>query len=209
MSKPSSSLEQYYRVYLAKFKISLRDPDLPWPRFHHVLFVETNPSDESGIKFHVVGDITRSIGMTYESKEYHNPQNSDNIQSKELLGYTHADGCQSRFDALLGSLPTPPQQKAYNPTTNTTELVKSWEPLTFYAPGEPRHLPWKCTEWTNEYAMPALWEAGYIFETVPGDASGSAADADPVSTEWVWDQDYNYNNYRRWSQGQGAWVWAD
>lgn len=41
-------------------------------------------------------------------------------------------------------------------------MVKAWEPLTFYMPGEVRHVPWKCTEWTNRYASPALEEAGLI-----------------------------------------------
>ncbi len=123
----------------------------------------------SGIKFHVVGDITSNAGMTYESRKSHGPEESQSFHSKELLGYTPADGFQSRWDALLGSLSTPPKQKAFNPATNRTELVKSWEPLAFYASGEERHLPWKCTEWTNNHAVPALWEAGLIIEAVPAE----------------------------------------
>lgn len=122
--------------------------------------------------------------MTYESRRFHDPSTSDSIHSKELLGYILADGCQNRLDALLGVLPTPPQQKAYNIATNKTELVKSWDPVTFYAPGEERHVPWKCTEWTTNYAIPALVNSGYILDTLTEEAAGSAADAGDVSGEW-------------------------
>ncbi|KAI0484871.1 hypothetical protein GGR56DRAFT_615927 [Xylariaceae sp. FL0804] len=205
----SSSSSQYYAVYLAKFNLAMSDPDIPGPRHHHIIFVETDLRERSGIKFHVVGDITRNAGMTYESRAYHDPVQSASFHSKELLGFTAADiGFQSQWDALLGGLPTPPKQKAYNMATNRTELVKLWEPLTFYAPGEYRRPPWKCTEWTNDYAIPALREAGLLVEDEPvEEASGSATDAaTAASGEWVWDS--TYNTYRRWSQGQNDWVWA-
>jgi hypothetical protein len=94
--------------------------------------------------------------MTYESRAFHDPEQSASFYSKELLGYTAANGFRSQWDALLGRLPTPPKQKAFNFATNRTELVKLWEPLTFYAPGEDRHLPWKCTEWTNKLRYTSL-----------------------------------------------------
>ncbi|KAL8343180.1 hypothetical protein RB601_004496 [Gaeumannomyces tritici] len=136
----SSSTPQYFPVYLVKFNVAMQDPDIPGPRYHHVVFVETR-TDGSGIKFHVVGDITRRAGMTYESKMFRNPESSLAFRSKELLGYTPAENVQSRWDAVLGALPTPPKQKEYNTATNRTEVVKSWDPITFYSPGEQRHQP--------------------------------------------------------------------
>ncbi|TLD11537.1 hypothetical protein PspLS_11480 [Pyricularia sp. CBS 133598] len=193
----SSSSPKYYAIFLAKFSISLNDPDIPGTRYHHVIFVETDPIQGSGIKFHVIGDITRHQGMTYESRGYHNPSNSTTCVAKEPLGYTAADGFQRRWDRLLSALPTPPKQKAYNIATHKTELVKCWDPLQFYEPGEERHVPWKCTEWTNEYAIPALWEAKEIVEEIP---------TDPSSQNWEWDEDYQ--RYRMWDSEQDEWIWA-
>jgi hypothetical protein len=137
-SKESSSWPDYYAVYLARFNLGMQDPDFPGPRHHHIIYVETNAIDETGVKFHVVGDITRAIGMTYESKPFRNPEYSTTYSSMNFLGYTPAQGFQTQWDSVLRSLPTPPKQKEYNIATGHTELVKSWEPLTFYAPGEPR-----------------------------------------------------------------------
>ncbi|KAH8173154.1 hypothetical protein LIA77_07409 [Sarocladium implicatum] len=163
-SHEATGSRHYHAVYLIKTQVGLRDPDIPGPRFHHIIFVETNPHNRSGIVFNVVGDITSNAGMTYESRHDNDPQQSEMFHSKDLLGYTVADGFRDSWDALLGSLPTPPKQKEYNLTTNKTELVKEWEPLTFYAPGEAQHIPWKCTEWTNDHAIPALRRAGLILE---------------------------------------------
>ncbi|EJT76856.1 hypothetical protein GGTG_06770 [Gaeumannomyces tritici R3-111a-1] len=152
--------QQQHAVYLVKSRVGLPDPDMPGPRYHHVIFVETNVQDRSGVKFHVVGDITSSGGMTYESRAAAAPE-------------------RARWDALLRGLPTPPRQKAFNAATGRAELVKAWVPgVVFYEPGEARHVPWKCTEWTNEHALPALWAAGFI---VGGEVlAGSAAASSPV-----------------------------
>ncbi|KAL8343181.1 hypothetical protein RB601_004495 [Gaeumannomyces tritici] len=188
-----SPTAQRYAVYLAKSKVGLKDPDIPGPRHHHVIFVETNVQDRSGVKFHVVGDITSSGGMTYESRPAPAPEAEygEALCGKEPLGHTPAAAAaaaagsggggfeRARWDALLRGLPTPPRQKAFNVATRRTELVKAWEPrVVFYEPGEARHVPWKCTEWTNEHALPALWAAGFI---VGGEVpAGSAAASSPV-----------------------------
>ncbi|KAI1421886.1 hypothetical protein F5Y12DRAFT_664998 [Xylaria sp. FL1777] len=154
-----SSKPGYYGVYMLKFTILFEDPDMPQPRYHHVIFVETE-ADGSGIKFEVTGDITS--GMTYESKPYHNPRHSNTQYTSHFLGYTPCGTVPDQWDALLSQLPPPAKQKAFNIKTMKTEPFKSAEPLTFYQPGEARRPLRKCTEWTEEQALPALYENRYI-----------------------------------------------
>lgn len=66
------------------------------------------------------------------------------------------------WEQVLLATPTPPKQKAFNIATMTTEPFKTLNPLTFYNPGEPRRPLMKCTEWTEQYAIPALLKAGLI-----------------------------------------------
>ncbi len=142
-----SSKPEHYGVYKLKFNIAFPDPDMPQPRYHHIIFVETG-ADGSGIKFHVTGDITS--GMKYESKPYHNPRNSNTPYTSEFLGYTSCGTVPDQWDALLGQLPPPPRQNAFNMKTMKTEPFKSDNPSTFYEPGEARQPLRKCTEWTEE-----------------------------------------------------------
>ncbi|KAJ4864781.1 hypothetical protein T069G_01311 [Trichoderma breve] len=155
------SNSQWYSVYKLKFTLAVQDPDMPSPRYHTVIFVETDV-DASGTKFHVIGDITS--GMSYESTTFHIEDNSQPLHSKELLGYTKAVNFKQEWDSILKNLPPPPKQKAFNIETMKTEPVKEWDPLTFYNPGEHRKPLVKCTEWTEKQAIPALLKAGLIKE---------------------------------------------
>jgi hypothetical protein len=167
---PSSG--EQYPVYKLKTQVDFPDPDIAGTRYHHILFVRTNP-DGSGMRFHVTGDITS--GMRYESQEYGNPQNSDTPpDSMELLGYTPAEAVMEKWDAVLSQQPPPPKQKAFNVKTMKTEPVKSWEPLVFYQPGEPRRPLWKCTEWTEYQALPALHKANLIQDVSAHDAASTS-----------------------------------
>ncbi|KAK4096463.1 hypothetical protein N658DRAFT_458665 [Parathielavia hyrcaniae] len=163
-----------YRVYKLKFELAMQDPDMPAPRFHHVIFVESNPTDGSGVKFHVTGDITSGSGMKYESTSDPNPASSDTNYTKELLGYTSAKNFKALWDATLTACPTPPQQKAFNVRTMKTEPFKTLNPLTFYEPGEERRPLRKCTEWTEEQAIPALRKAGLLLASPPRPGSSSS-----------------------------------
>ncbi|QYS93729.1 hypothetical protein H0G86_001099 [Trichoderma simmonsii] len=78
---------QWYSVYKLKFTLAVQDPDMPQPRYHTIVFVETDV-DGSGTKFHVIGDITS--GMSYESTTFHIEVNSQPLHSKGVLGYTKA-----------------------------------------------------------------------------------------------------------------------
>lgn len=154
---PSSS-PKYYKVYRVQFPLSLADPDMPSPRYHNIIWVETDPG-KSGVKHHVTGDIV--AGMTYQGVPYHHPSNSNTKpHAIECIGYTEKS--TEEWKTFLKTVPTPPAQKAFNIKTMKTEPFKTKTPLTFYQPGEARRPLWKCTEWTNNKAIPALKNAGYV-----------------------------------------------
>lgn len=156
------SSSQRYPVYKLKFTLAIQDPDMPSPRYHTVVFVETDVNG-GGTKFHVTGDITS--GMCYESTAFHIEDNLQPLHSKELLGYAKAINFKEKWDSVLKYIPPLPKQKAFNIETMKTESVKEWDPLTFYKPGEYRRPLIKCTEWTEKQAIPALLKAGLIKET--------------------------------------------
>lgn len=150
-----------YRVYKVQFPLTMKDPDItdPAPRYHNIIWVETVPG-KNGIKHHVTGDLVK--GMYYEGVAYHHPSNSKTKPAAfDCLGYT--DKSPAEWDAFIKkNVPAPPPQKAFNTKTMKTEPFKLANPLTFYAPGEPRKPLRKCTEWTNQDAIPKLKAAGYI-----------------------------------------------
>ncbi|KAJ5207918.1 hypothetical protein N7449_002297 [Penicillium cf. viridicatum] len=155
------STSQIYPVYKVKLRLSIQDPDMPSPRYHTILFVQTNEQGPgSGIKHHVTGDIV--TGMHYEPAKYNDPETDENFFSKELIGHTRALNYPKNWNDILKSIPAPPKQKAFNKVTMKTEPVKSWDPMTFYEPGEPRRLLIKCTEWIEDQAIPILINLGLI-----------------------------------------------
>jgi hypothetical protein len=147
-----------YRVFKVRYTIAIPDPDMPSPRFHNVIFVETNPNDESGMIHHVTGDITS--GMHYDSKRGKRPEESESFYAKEILGTVDASDYPHEVDKVLSALPPPPKQKSFNIKTMKTEQMKP--DGTFYSPGEPRPPMIKCTEWTVNQAIPALYASGVL-----------------------------------------------
>ncbi|KAF5575550.1 hypothetical protein FPANT_11293 [Fusarium pseudoanthophilum] len=154
-----------YSVYKVKSHMALPDPHMPPGRFHHAIFVATR-KDGSGTLYHVTGDVTSTNGMSYESRESPDPAQLEGFYSKELLGYTGSDVHPEQWDELLASLPTPPQQKASNPRKQGRvepfkEKVADYE-YVFYTDAEERKPLWKCTEWVEWHAIPALRKHGLI-----------------------------------------------
>lgn len=148
----------HYPVFILKVRLAMQDPDMPSPRYHTSIFVETGAQGQgSGIKHHVTGDIVQ--GMVYEAQPCHDdPTASEDVHSKVLIGRVDASSYPEAVNALLHTLPPPPKQKAFNIKTMKTEPVKLWMPLTFYDSGE-AHAPLKkCTEWVEQDAIPALLE---------------------------------------------------
>jgi len=141
----------------------MQDPDVPIPRWHTTLFVETE-QDSRGYVHEVNGDIISPHGMKYLAIFQSAPETSENFFSKKFLGFTASPHLEA-WRALLESVPAPHQQKAFNIATMRTEPFKTLVPLTFYEPGEEKKPLVKCTEWTLDRAIPALKDAGLINES--------------------------------------------
>ncbi|KAI5864898.1 hypothetical protein GGS23DRAFT_619607 [Durotheca rogersii] len=158
-----SMAPKFHPVYKVRSKIAFPDPHMPPGRLHHDIFVETDP-EGTGHLYTVVGDITSRGGMVYASKKAANPLGSESFHSRELLGYTPSDTHPDEWDSVLGSLPTPPQQKAPNPARHGRvepfkQKISDYE-YVFYESGEEHRPLWKCTEWIEQYAIPTLRSKG-------------------------------------------------
>lgn len=152
-----------YQVFKLRSHLVMQDPDMPSPRYHTSLFVETRDAGpSSGVKHHVTGDIVS--GMHYESKPHDISEEAESLHSKELIGSTLAATYPESWDGVLRGIPAPPKQKAFNLRTMKTEPVKSWTPLTFYEPGEARPPLVKCTEWVEQHAIPVLVSQGLLIQ---------------------------------------------
>ena len=153
------SSSQRYDVYRVWDILELKDPDIPGPRYHNKIFVETS-SDGTGIVHHVTGDLVQ--GMTHESKAESRPESSASFYSKDFLGTILASAYPGNIDATLQALPPPSRQKAFNVKTMKTEPVKP--DGTFYTANEQRPPLFKCTEWT-EQGLEALQKSGVLEAT--------------------------------------------
>jgi hypothetical protein len=218
----------YYPVYKLRFFLAMADPDMPEPRYHTTIFVETDQADQSGFLHHVTGDITSTHGMRYERKPRSRPEESRTFYNKELLGYTPANDYPTSFDNILSNVPAPPRQKAFNIATMRTEPFKTPNPLTFYKQGEARQPLVKCTEWTNDRAIPALQSTGLIVTQIPAStrtdysvqttttgasSSGQVSESTQAASSqaagnngWVWDE--SVRRYRYWNSVTQQWIWA-
>lgn len=146
-----------YKVYRIKHTLAMQDPDMPSPRHHNMIFVETQ-DDGSGMVHHVTGDIT--TGMQYDTRHDTKPEDSETFFAKELLGTMEAADHPQRMNRVLAALPPPPKQKHFNISTIRTEQVKP--DGYFYKSAEARPPMVKYTEWTVDQAIPALYAAGIV-----------------------------------------------
>ncbi|KFX91447.1 hypothetical protein O988_07747 [Pseudogymnoascus sp. VKM F-3808] len=146
-----------FNVYRVQFAMAMQDPEMPSPRYHNVIFVETE-TDGSGAVHHVTGDITS--GMVYATRPEGPPEKSEIFASKEFIGTVESATYPDKIHAVLKELPPPPKQKKFNIKTMRTEQMKA--DGSFYELGEERPRMIKCTEWTVEQAIPALYASGVL-----------------------------------------------
>ncbi|OBT80629.1 hypothetical protein VF21_00523 [Pseudogymnoascus sp. 05NY08] len=146
-----------FNVYRVQFAMAMQDPDMPSPRYHNVIFVETE-ADDSGSVHHITGDITS--GMVYATRREGRPEESELFVLKEFIGTVESATYPEKINAVLEALPPPPKQKKFNIKTMRTEQMKA--DGSFYEPGEARPRMVKCTEWTVEQAIPALYASGVL-----------------------------------------------
>ncbi|CAG8971557.1 hypothetical protein HYALB_00005453 [Hymenoscyphus albidus] len=142
------------KIYKIRFRLSIPDPEMPQPRYHTTLFIQT-PLDTlngTGTTHHVTGDLV--TGMTSA------PENDEMFFSKELLGYTKDGVDEEGIEGVSKTLEPPGKQKRYNHKTGRTEQFKPEG--GFYEVGEGRPAMRKCTEWIEEQAISALRESGVL-----------------------------------------------
>lgn len=139
--------------------MAMPDPDMPSPRYHNVIFVETE-ADGSGAVHHVTGDITS--GMVYATRKEGRPEESEIFVQKDFIGVIESATYPKKIHAVLEVLPPPPKQKKFNIKTMRTEQMKA--DGSFYEPAEARSPMFKCTEWTVEQAIPALYASGILWK---------------------------------------------
>lgn len=198
-----------YKVYKVQHTLGMQDPLMgDETRYHNVLFVETE-ADGGGQIFNVTGDLVS--GMVYETESAQNPELSQTFFAKEYLGRIRHEDYPARLDKVLRTLPPPPRQRAFNPRTMATEQIKS--DGSFYEANEQKPPYMKCTEWTEQLAIPALYQNQLLHNDLdqaqPGGSSSQAQTAQvetvaaKARTGWVWDE--SRNRYRYWD-GQ-EWVW--
>ncbi|KZF19550.1 hypothetical protein L228DRAFT_241763 [Xylona heveae TC161] len=150
---------QSYKVYKVQYRLGFQDPAFVETRYHTVVFVETD-ADGGGWTHEVTGDIVSTSGMVYQSNHGSAPDKSETYHQKLFLGWIAATEHLTALDNLLRSLPPPPRQRWFNPKTMIYEQCRP--DGTLYGPNETRPPYRKCTEWTEQQAIPAMLECGLL-----------------------------------------------
>ena len=184
-------------------------------RYHNVIFVETD-SDSSGQILQVVGSIGDADGMEFNEKRGRKPEDSETYVRKHFLGRLQTSDYENVV-RLLQTVTPPPRQRNFNTKSKATEQCKP--DGTFYGAHEPRPPYMKCTEWTLQRAIPALWQSGLLHSAGQPIAQPDAPQTQQ-SSDWVWDE--AKNQHRRWNgttwvynvpsqavQQSSEWVWDE
>ncbi|KAI9758954.1 MAG: hypothetical protein M4579_002694 [Chaenotheca gracillima] len=148
-----------YNVYKVQYRLGTQDPFMQGTRYHTVVFVETD-ADGGGYVHHVIGDVVSAHGMTYERRPEPVPEQSDTFHGKVYLGSISASKYPDVMEQVLRAIPTPPRQRVFNPSTMAYEQCRPDGSL--YGPHEVRPKYSKCTEWTEQRAIPVLYQHGLI-----------------------------------------------
>lgn len=157
--------QKWYRVFKPELDTAAHDPLDPVKRYHEGVFVETDPKSSRGKLFHVTGDVIAASGMRYEERDNYAPAESRHLHRYTQIGWVLQDDYYSgRISAILRALPRPTKQQGINfweanPVTGRHDIIWTKEDGEPYRPGEERRPIFKCNEWTNQYAIPALRNA--------------------------------------------------
>ncbi|KAK2767025.1 hypothetical protein FQN54_006343 [Arachnomyces sp. PD_36] len=166
--------QQWYRVLQPEFDTVAHDPLDPPKRYHTGIFIETNQTRAEGKLFHVTGDVIAANGMWYEERQYHAARDlteTHRYDDTQIGWVLRADYDSGRIGSVLRALPRPTKQQGINfweidPVTGRHEIIWTKENGERYAPGEERRPVFKCNEWTNRLAAPALRETGILRDAV-------------------------------------------
>jgi hypothetical protein len=168
----TQSPEPFFRVFTPELDSVAHDPLDPAKRYHTGIFILTIPSLGTGTMFQVTGDIISQNGMRYEEKSDYLPGSEAPLHRSILIGViSKTDFDRGVVSTILSSLPTPSKQQGLNfwnkdPQTGRHELIWTKANGDPYGPGETRRPTFKCNEWTSQYAIPALRDAGVLRDLV-------------------------------------------
>ncbi|KAF7881944.1 uncharacterized protein EAF02_006632 [Botrytis sinoallii] len=148
-----------YKIYKIQWHLAMQDPFMPQAiRYHTNIFIETS-QDGSGTIYEVNGDIVSASGMSYLKFPSPPPESFESFYQRNLLGKIAVSDLEE-VTGVLKSIPPPPRQRWFNPKSMKMEACKVDGTPYRYEEVVPKF--WKCTEWTNEKAIPALWAKGLI-----------------------------------------------
>ncbi|KAF3490593.1 uncharacterized protein GIQ15_00110 [Arthroderma uncinatum] len=170
-SQQASWQEEWYRVYKPELDTAAFDPLDPVKRYHEGIFVELNAVTGSGTLFHVTGDVIGANGMRYEERENVIEKDSIHLHAFPQVGWVlKADFESGRISTILQALPRPTKQQGINfwevdPITGRHEIIWTRQDGERYGPGEQQRPIFKCNEWTHQYAIPALRDAGILHDS--------------------------------------------
>ncbi|KAF2798609.1 hypothetical protein K505DRAFT_321745 [Melanomma pulvis-pyrius CBS 109.77] len=151
-----------YKIYRVETHLGLQDPLMgPGTRYHNTLFINTSPSG-SGRTIQVIGTISDLNGMTFQEEASPAPESSDAFHQKYYLGQIRSEDYE-QVVTLLRAIDPPPRQRVFD--TKTLRYVKCKPDGTTYTEGEEEREYWKCTEWTLQRAVPALFGSGLLDTT--------------------------------------------
>lgn len=101
-------------------------------------------------------------GMRYEERPNFTPGASARLHRMTQIRWVRKEDYDSgKFSTVLRALLTPTKQQGIdfwerNPVTGRHDIIWTKENGERYAPGEERRPTFKCNEWVNEHAIPAL-----------------------------------------------------
>ena len=147
------------------------DPEEPCTRYHTYILVQNHPvqvenpesdprlssdGETYGWVHEVTGDIASPQGMIYLHRPVTcAPQLSETFHTVEFLGQVLAAGYPDNVDRICRAEPPPPCQKKFNACTMRYEAINAGD-----GAGAGRYF--KCTEWTEERVIPALYREGVL-----------------------------------------------
>ncbi|KAL4968556.1 uncharacterized protein BDV14DRAFT_167302 [Aspergillus stella-maris] len=102
-----------YKAFIPEFDIVAFDPLDPAKRYHVEIFIELNPTTQSGTMVHVTGDVIAASG--YEEKEDECPAPSEYLHAYNAFGFVSKEDYHSgRISEILSGLPRPNKQQGIN-----------------------------------------------------------------------------------------------
>ena len=159
---------QYCPIYLVRERLGLQRPDEKEKRYHTSVFIALTSTDY--VKIHITGSITD--GFVYQARPESAPELSSSYHSKELLGYVRTtDYAALEATCRAQPVPTAPQQRWSGGANGGYRRCR--ENGDFFDDADTVPKLFRCTEWVQEYAVPAIKKSGLVVKELSNDATRS------------------------------------